>query len=365
MSVSEKQTVEILKVLYRGAKVLIFDEATAVLTPQETARLFDMMRKMKDAGCALIFISHKLHEVMAISDRVTVLRKGRAVKTVNTPDTTPRELTELMVGEKVSLEIHRDEPALSEKPLLEVKNLTSVNREGRHVLDRVSFDLWGGEILGVAGIAGSGQKELCEIISGLKSAASGEIRFLDENILGLSPHAIIRRGIAMSFIPEDRLGMGLAAGLSITDNVMLKSYHIKTGLFIDRGTGQSRAESIVDRYGISTPSVQHVVKKLSGGNIQKVLLGREIELKPKILIAAYPVRGLDINASYSIYAALNAQKHLGVGVLFIGEDLDVLQELCDRVMVIHDGAVMGIVNPRRAAKEDMGLLMMGHAEKAG
>ncbi|MDR3284948.1 MAG: ABC transporter ATP-binding protein [Treponema sp.] len=363
LSVSEKQTVEILKVLYRGARALIFDEATAVLTPQETARLFSMMWKMKDEGCAIIIITHKLHEVMEISDRVTVLRKGRAVKTVNTAETSPRELTELMVGESVSLEIRREEPALSEKPLLEVRNLTLAGPEGGNSIDHMSFDLSGGEILGVAGIAGSGQKELCEIISGLKTATSGEVRFLGENILGLSPHAIIKRGIAMSFIPEDRLGMGLAAGMSIADNVMLKSYHAKAGLIIDRGAGKNQAEAIVSRYDISTPSVQHVVKKLSGGNIQKVLLGREIELRPKILIAAYPVRGLDINASYGIYDTLNGQKQRGVGVLFIGEDLDVLRELCDRVMVIHNGAVMGIVNPRFATKEDIGLLMMGHLEK--
>ncbi|MDR2796853.1 MAG: ABC transporter ATP-binding protein [Treponema sp.] len=370
MPVSEKQTVEILKVLYRGASVLVLDEPTAVLTPQETTRLFSMMRTMKAAGCAIIIITHKLQEVMEISDRVTVLRKGKSLSTVYTKDTNPRELTELMVGGSISLEIHREKPLVQKNPMLEVRSLSLRDPEGVQIMDALSFDVFAGEILGVAGIAGSGQKELCEIITGLRRPDSGAIRFLGENLLGLSPRGIKKKGIRLSFIPEDRLGMGLAAGMSITDNILLTSYDSTQGPLIDRLKGRIQAETIVRRYAISTPSVQHIVKKLSGGNIQKVLLGRELEREPRLLVTAYPVRGLDIGASYSIYAMLNVQKKRGVGVLFIGEDLDVLQELCDRIMVIHRGVLMDIVYPQGAlgvplgkpevSKEDIGLLMLGH-----
>ena len=334
MSVGEKQTVEILKALYHGANVLILDEPTAVLTPQETKSLFEILRGMKAEGCSVIIITHKLGEVLEISDRVTVLRRGESVGTVETKDADARSLTELMVGRPVSLKIARPAvPQELKRPLLEVRGLSARGPGGVKTLDGMSFTLSGGEILGVAGIAGSGQKELCEII---------------------------RRGIQMSFIPEDRLGMGLVAGMDIVENVMLKTFRRGKTPFIDRSSGRRDAERIVRDYSIDTPSVGHIVKKLSGGNIQKVLLGREIDLNPTLLITAYPVRGLDIGASYFIYDALNKQKEKGVGILFIGEDLDVLMELCDRVMVIHGGAVMGIVDPAQVTKEDIGLMMLGH-----
>jgi simple sugar transport system ATP-binding protein len=358
MSVSEQQTVEILKVLYRGAQALILDEPTAVLTPQEIASLFAMLRNMKEAGNAIIIITHKLNEVLEISDRVTVLRKGRTVGTVKTVETSAHELTAMMVGESVSLEIRREEPAPREKPLLEVRSINCRNAEGKVIKD-MSFDLYGGEILGVAGIAGSGQRELCEIIAGLRRIESGSILLNGENMVGLSPRTIKSRGVFMSFVPEDRLGMGLVAGMSITDNILLRSYEDLPGIFVDREGGRTLAEDIVRRYAISTPSVAHQVRKLSGGNIQKVLLGREIELKPQVLITAYPVRGLDIGASYGIYEMLNKQKKKGVAILYLGEDLDVLMELCDRLMVIHAGAVMDIVDPRAVTKEDIGALMLG------
>jgi len=359
MSVGEKQTVEILKVLYRGANVLILDEPTAVLTPQETAQLFSILRKMKEEGCAIIIITHKLNEVMEISDRVTVLRRGMSVGTVRTAETSPRELTEMMVGGPISLEIRRERTERSPSPMLEVRSLSLADEEGIKLLDDVGFDLFGGEILGVAGIAGSGQKELCETIAGLQRADSGSVKFLGGELLGLSPRTIIKKGISMSFIPEDRLGMGLVAGMDITDNILLKSYNKNSGIFVDRIAGKKDAEKIVAGYDISTPSVSHIVKKLSGGNIQKVLLGREIEMAPRLLITAYPVRGLDIGASCTIYDMLNEQKRRGVAVLFIGEDLDVLRELSDRIMVIHNGAIMDIVDPEKTTKEDIGLLMMG------
>ena len=360
MSVSEKQTVEILKVLYRGAKVLILDEPTAVLTPQEITRFFDVLRRMKQNGCTIIIITHKLAEVMEISDRVAVLRHGENAGTVNTADTTPNELTSLMVGRTVSLQVECVEAARTEEPILTVSGLSLRNKdENRTLLDDMSFTVHGGEILGVAGIAGSGQKELCEAIAGLCRVDSGSIQFMGNELTGLSPLAIKKLGVRMSFVPEDRLGMGLVAGMNIIDNVMLRTYDENPGIFMNREAGIKRAEAIVGSYDISTPSIRHAVKKLSGGNIQKVLLGREIDMNPKVLVTAYPVRGLDIGASFVVYSMLNKQKQSGVGVVFIGEDLDVLLSLSDRLMVMHDGKVMGIVNPKETTKEQIGLMMMG------
>lgn len=359
MSVGEKQNVEILKVLYRGADVLILDEPTAVLTPQETSVLFDILRNMKKEGCAIIIITHKLNEVMEISDRVTVLHKGHSIATVDTSQVSPKKLTEMMVGRAIKLEIERLETKTSDEPMLKVKGLTAIDENGIKLLNDMNFELRGGEILGVAGIAGSGQKELCEIIAGLFKASLGSVTFMGEEILGLSPITISKKGVGMSFIPEDRLGMGLVAGMDVIDNVMLKSYQNEKGFFVNRTEGRKLAEKIVKDFSISTPSVNHIVKKLSGGNIQKVLLGREVELNPRLLITAYPVRGLDIGASYNIYDLLNEQKKKGVAILFIGEDLDVLLQLCDRLMVIHDGEIMGIADPQKVTKEAVGLMMLG------
>lgn len=358
MSVGEKQTVEIVKVLYRGADILILDEPTAVLTPQETYKLFRIIHKMKEAGCAVIIITHKLHEVMEISDRVTVLRKGQTVGTVNTTETTPKELTDLMVGRSVDLAIKRVETS-SKSPLLQIKHLTAKDVEQINVLDDVSFSLAGGEILGVAGVAGSGQKELCEAIAGLYPVQQGEIIYKGENLVGKTPRDIIRRGISMSFIPEDRLGMGLVASMDMVDNLILKEYQNQKGIFIDRKPAKEKAEAIIRRLDIQTPGIYHPVKQLSGGNIQKVLLGREIDSNPQLLITAYPVRGLDIGASHTIYDLLNEQKSKGVGILFVGEDLDVLLELCDRIMVLSEGKITGIVDAKSATKEQIGLFMAG------
>ena len=361
MSIGEKQTVEILKMLYRGATALILDEPTAVLTPQETKRLFSMLTNMKQKGCAIIIITHKLNEVMEISDRVTVMRKGKMVATIKTAKTNVRELTRMMVGASISLEIKRDEPAVENKPVMEVKKLGCLGVGGKPLLDSVSFSLYRGEILGVAGVAGSGQKELCEIIAGLQKASSGDIILHTCSILGFTPRQVRDSGISVGFVPEDRLGMGLVGGMSIADNILLRSYERNPGIFINRSFGNALAQKIVERYAISTPSIQHLVRKLSGGNIQKVLLGREINVRPSVLITAYPVRGLDISASYSVYDLLNEEKKNGVAVLYIGEDLDVLLELCDRIMVIHSGKVMSIVDPQKTSKEEIGLMMMGES----
>ena len=358
MSVSEKQTVEILKVLYRGAEILILDEPTAVLTPQETDRLFDILRKMREQGRAVIIITHKLNEVLEISDRVTILRKGKSIKTVITKETNEKELTELMVGRPVELEIEC--PIVENKEtVLEVYHL-SVDREDKtRALNDVSFDIKSGEILGVVGIAGSGQKELCEAISGLIKPAEGAILYKKENVLGKTPAEIIDLGISMSFVPEDRLGMGLVASMGMVDNMLLKSYKKNKGFLVDRKPARELAERLIEKLEISTPGVETPVRRLSGGNVQKVLIGREIESNPNVLITAYPVRGLDINSSYRIYDLLNEQKKKNVAVIFVGEDLDVLLEISDRIMVLCHGEITGIVNAKDVTKEEVGLMMTG------
>lgn len=365
MAVSEKQTVEILKVLYRGADILILDEPTAVLTPQETEKLFAVLRNMKKDGKSIIIITHKLNEVMAVSDRVAILRKGEYIGVVDTDKTDQAQLTEMMVGRPISLAI--DRPQMEEKTeRLQVIGLTCLNGDGVKALDNVSFSAYGGEILGVAGIAGSGQKELCEAIAGLYPTIGGSVLYtgehdgepIKERILGLRPDEIVKKGISMAFVPEDRLGMGLVAGMDMTDNVMLRSYKNKKGIFVDRKAPKALAEQLIGELEIVTPGVETPVGRLSGGNVQKVLLGREIALSPSVLIVAYPVRGLDINSSYRIYELLNEQKKKGVAVIFIGEDLDVLMELSDRIMVLCGGKVSGIVDPKEVTKEDIGLMMI-------
>ena len=358
MSVSEKQTVEILKVLYRGAKILILDEPTAVLTPQETDKLFAILRQMKAKGCAIIIITHKLNEVLAISDRVTILRKGKSVGSVATAGVDAAKLTELMVGHAVSLSIRRPEPR-DVHTILKVVDLTVDKPDGSKGLDDVSFHIHSGEILGVAGVAGSGQKELCEAIAGLIPAKKGAVLYKKENILGKSPESIIDLGISMSFVPEDRLGMGLVASMGMTDNMLLKSYRNGKGPFVDRAPARALAKKLVEKLSIVTPGIETPVRLMSGGNVQKVLLGREIESNPNLLITAYPVRGLDINSSYVIYDLLNQQKEKGVAVMFIGEDLDVLLELCDRILVLCHGRITGLVDAKTVTKEQIGLMMTG------
>lgn len=362
MSVSEKQTVEIVKVLYRGADILILDEPTAVLTPQETAKLFAVLRRMRDDGKAIIIITHKLHEVMSISDRVAVLRKGEYIGTVNTTETDENKLTEMMVGKKVSLNIQRDDPVNPEDRLV-IEHLNYVNTDGIKALDDVSFTARSGEILGIAGIAGSGQRELLEAIAGLQHLDSGEILYHDpktqktEDLRDKTPLQIRDLGVRLSFVPEDRLGMGLVGNMDIIDNMMLRSYEKGKSVFINRQPPRALADEVIKSLEVATPSATTPVRKLSGGNVQKVLVGREIAASPTVLMAAYPVRGLDINSSYMIYNLLNKQKENGAAVIFVGEDLDVLLELCDRILVINAGAVTGIVDARNATKEQIGLLM--------
>ncbi len=421
MSVSQKQTVEIVKVLYRGADILILDEPTAVLTPQEISKLFDVLRRMKADGKSIIIITHKLNEVMAVSDRVAILRRGEHIATVETKETTEAQLTEMMVGKKISLNIERTDP-VNAAPRLVVTDLNLYDQEGLHVLKDVSFTANGGEILGIAGIAGSGQRELLESISGLqplrsgkitfynpkknrpvtffhknmkrvrelgaqgafhdgqgkpvsfagmsnqavkKWVDSGEVLFNEDEIINLrdkNPLQIRALGIHLSFVPEDRLGMGLVGSMGITDNMMLRSYRKGPGGFLDRKRPRTTADRIIHELEVVTPNSNTPVRRLSGGNVQKVLVGREIAYGPKVLMAAYPVRGLDINSSYTIYNLLTTQKENGVAVIYVGEDLDVLLELCDRIMVMNSGAITGIVDARTATKEEIGLLMTKTAE---
>ncbi|MDR0854377.1 MAG: ABC transporter ATP-binding protein [Clostridiales Family XIII bacterium] len=367
MSVGEKQTLEIIKVLYRGAKILIMDEPTAVLTPQEIEKLFKIIRNMRDEGCAVVIITHKLNEVMEISDRITILRGGRSIGTVVTEEATIPTLIEKMVGGSIDLNIDRPKLNEEQKPLLTVNDLSVNDGEGKTALDGLSFTLNTHEILGVAGVAGSGQKELCEVLSGLMDAKSGSAIFEEHDILGKSAGEIIKLGIRLGFIPEDRLGMGLVGSLDITDNVILKDYRLSKGLVLRRSPGAEKARRIVKRLDVKAPSISTPVGKLSGGNIQKVLLGREIDSDPKVLITAYPVRGLDIGATHKIYDLLNEQKKKGVGIIFIGEDLDVLLELCDRIIVLSGGEMTGLLDAEDVSKEQVGYLMTGahEAELAG
>ena len=423
MSVSEKQTVEIVKALYRGADVLILDEPTAVLTPQEIDRLFEVLSAMREDGKSVIIITHKLNEVMAISDRVTVLRKGEHVKTVNTSETNEKELADMMVGQKVTLNIDRPLPENPELRL-DVQGLSLMGSEGHLVLDGVSFEAYSGEILGIAGIAGSGQRELLESIAGLHhlqeghvtyynpkkdkpitfyhktfervmelagqgmlrytdgreftgkdengkalpkkvicaQVEAGEILFKEDEVINLrekTPLQIRELGVRFSFVPEDRLGMGLVGNMDIIDNMMLRSYRRGKSVFVDRKAPEDLANKIVESLQVVTPNTHTPVRRLSGGNVQKVLVGREIAAGPRVLMAAYPVRGLDINSSYTIYNLLTEQKKSGVAVVFVGEDLDVLLALCDRILVIAGGKVMGTVDARKAKKEEIGLMMTG------
>ena len=361
MSVSQKQTVEIVKVLFRGADILILDEPTAVLTPQETDKLFAVLRNMRSDGKAIVIITHKMHEVEALSDRVAILRQGQFVGDMLTKDTNAQEMTDMMVGHAVTLNIARPEP-VDPKPRIEVKDLTVRSIDGVLKLQDVSFTAMSGEILGIAGISGSGQKELLEAIAGLQPVESGSICYVEDDgtqdeLLGKDPLTIADMGVTLSFVPEDRLGMGLVGSMDLSDNMMLRSFRKGRGFFTDRKSPKNLAQQVVDELRVKTPSIDTPVRKLSGGNVQKILVGREIASAPKVLLTAYAVRGLDINSSYTIYDLLNQQKQNGVAVIYVGEDLDVLLELCDRILVLCAGKVSGIIPGRGAEKQEVGMMM--------
>ena len=369
MSVSQKQTVEIVKVLYRGADILILDEPTAVLTPQETEKLFRVLRKMRDDGKAIVIITHKMNEVKSLSDRVAVLRNGQYIGDMKTSETNITEMTNMMVGHTVTLNIDRPDP-VDPKPRIEVEGLTVRNEEGVVKLKDVSFTANSGEILGIAGISGCGQKELLEAIAGLQPVESVTIAYMEpdgtkEMLIGKDPLKIAEMGVSLSFVPEDRLGMGLVGNMDLTDNMMLRSFRKGKTPFVNRKPARELAEHVVESLEVVTPGIHTPVRRLSGGNVQKVLLGREIASSPTVLLTAYAVRGLDINSSYTIYDLLNEQKKKGVAVIFVGEDLDVLVELSDRIMVLCGGEVSGIVDARTTDKNEVGMMMtrMGGSEE--
>ncbi|MBO4703391.1 MAG: ATP-binding cassette domain-containing protein [Bacilli bacterium] len=421
MTVSEKQTLEIVKALFRNVDILILDEPTAVLTPQEIRHLFEVVKNMRKNGKSIVIITHKLNEVMEISDRVAIFRKGEHIATVETKKTSIKELTDMMVGAKVDLEINRTEP-VDVADRLFVNNISVRNNDGQIAVKNVSFVARSGEILGIAGISGSGQKELLEAIQGLRPMETGEVIFHnpkkdkpatffhktlskikhlaaegkfhdpegnkinfhgmsnkqirkmvndgkvlfyeDEivNLKGKNPLQIRELGIRLSFVPEDRLGMGLVSNMNLVDNTMLRSYRHGHWIFLDRSRPKKLVEKIIKDLNVSTPGTSVRVSKLSGGNVQKVLVGREIALIPKVFMAAYPVRGLDINSSYLIYNLLDQQKRNGIAVIYVGEDLDVLLALCDRILVICDGRITGLVDARKTTKEEVGMLMTKHEE---
>ena len=368
MSVSQKQTVEIIKMLYRGARILILDEPTAVLTPQEADRLFDILRNMRDDGCSIIIITHKLQEVLSLSDRVAILRKGRYIDTVETASANVQSLSEMMVGAKVDLNIERPKPENVKKRLV-IQGVNCVDKDGVKTLDDVDLTVNTGEILGIAGISGSGQKELLEAIAGLQEVQSGSIRLLldegkDMELSEMDSIAINEAGISLAFVPEDRIGMGLVGDMDITDNMMIRSYRSGKGPFLERKKPRELAQKIKEKLEVMTPGISAPVRQMSGGNVQKVLVGREIAQSPKVLLVAFPTRGVDVNTSHVIYGLLNEQKQKGVAVVCVIEDLDVVLELCDRIAVLCGGKVSGVVDGRSATKEGIGLLMTKH-EKGG
>ena len=361
MSVSQKQTVEIVKVLYRGADILILDEPTAVLTPQETDRLFAVLRTMRDSGKAIVIITHKMHEVEDLSDRVAVLRRGRYIGEMMTRESSAEEMTNMMVGHQMKLDIERPLP-VDPKPRIMVEGLTVRGSDDILKLQDVTFTANTGEILGIAGISGSGQKELLESIAGLQPTEKGSVRYINDDgsavdLLKEDPISIAERGVTLSFVPEDRLGMGLVGNMDITDNIMLRTYRRGRLPFLDRRFPKNRASDVVNKLDVNTPGLSTPVRRLSGGNVQKVLVGREIASAPTVLLTAYAVRGLDIGASYTIYDMINKQKEAGIAVIYVGEDLDVLLELCDRILVLCGGKVSGILDARSTNKQEVGLMM--------
>ena len=368
MSVSQKQTVEIIKMLYRGARILILDEPTAVLTPQEADRLFDILRNMRDDGCSIIIITHKLQEVLSLSDRVAILRKGKYIDTVETASANVQSLSEMMVGARVDLNIERPKPENVKKRLV-IQGLNCVDKDGVKTLDDVDLTVNTGEILGIAGISGSGQKELLESVAGLQDVKSGSIKLLlddgkDMELSQMDSISINEAGISLAFVPEDRIGMGLVGDMDMTDNMMIRSYRNGRGPFLERKKPREMAQRIKEKLEVMTPSISTPVRQMSGGNVQKVLVGREIAQSPKVLLVAFPTRGVDVNTSHVIYGLLNEQKKKGVAVVCVIEDLDVVLELCDRIAVLCGGKISGVVDGRTATKEGIGLLMTKH-EKGG
>lgn len=365
LSVGEQQRVEILKLLYRDAEILILDEPTAVLTPQEAHELGRVVHVMKQEGKSAIFITHKMEEVMEFSDRVMVLRKGKVVAEVNTAETTPRALARMMVGRDVLFQIDK-KTASPGKVLLELSHIEALGDRGLPALKDISFQLRAGEILGVAGVAGNGQTELAEVITGLRRSTKGKLTIAGEDMTNSPPLQIIRRGVA--HIPQDRTSVGAVGDLSVASNLAMKQYRsrpLSVGFFLSPNKILDFARTLIEKFHIFTPSPQTQVKFLSGGNIQKTILAREIEAAKTILVAVYPSRGLDIGATETVHRLLVSQRDAGLGVLFFSEDLDELLHISDRIAVLFEGRIMGIFDANTVTIERLGLLMAGVREEEG
>ena len=359
LSVGEKQRVEIVKMLYRGTQVLILDEPTAVLTPQEARELFNNLREMAAGGRSVVVITHKLQEVIEIADRVTVLRAGKAMATLERREITKRELAWLMVGRDVVIQ-HKKEPIINRQIVLDLYNVCATNDLGRPGLDEVALNIRSGEILGMAGVAGNGQRELAEVITGLRQVTRGTITIDGRDITNRSPGEIISSGV--SHIPEDRLGTGLIPGLGAVENLILKEYRqpsLASGPLIDWKRAREDAKRLVDRFNVLLTSMEAPVKFLSGGNLQKLLLAREISASPKLIVAVYPVRGLDIGAIQAVHQLLLEQRSRGAAILLISEDLEEIFKLSDRIGVLYEGRLTGFLPAEHADLEEIGLMMMG------
>ena len=365
LSVGEQQRVELLKMLYRGARVLIMDEPTAVLAPTEIEGLFNTLRAMVAEGKSVIFISHKLQEVMEISDRVTVLRRGKVTAAgVDTNSTTRQELARLMVGREVLFHIEKKhiEPG---DVVLSVENIQADNDKGLQALNDVSFQVHAGEILGLAGVAGNGQSELAQVIAGLRRCTRGHIFLSGRDITNRSAYNAIQHSV--SYIPEDRTKVGTAPNLSITDNVIMKTYRkppIARGLALDSKAATQYAEKLKEEYDIIVPDVDTPVRMLSGGNLQRVILARELSGKPPFMVAVQPTRGLDVGAIEGVHRLLLAQQDAGAAVLLISEELEELLSLCVRILVIYEGRIMGEVKGELESQsviDTLGLMMTGTA----
>jgi ABC-type uncharacterized transport system ATPase subunit len=364
LSVGEQQRVEILKLLAGGAEVLILDEPTSVLTPQETRALFATLRRLAAEGRAVVLITHKLHEVMEVADRVTVLRRGRRVRTVAARATTPQDLARMMVGRETLERLERP-PARPGPELLAVTDLWAENDRGLPALRGVSLSVRAGEIAGIAGVAGNGQRELGEVLAGLRRPVRGRVRIAGEDLTGASPLRVISSGLG--HIPEDRMGTGVAPHLSVADNLVLKRYReapFGRGPFLDQGAVRAHAQALIDAFAIQTPGPEAPAGTLSGGNLQRLILAREISARPRAILAFHPTRGLDIGATEAVHRALLDQRRAGTAVLLISEDLDELLLLADRIAVLFRGEVMGTVRADEATPDEIGL-MMGGARRGG
>jgi ABC-type uncharacterized transport system ATPase subunit len=362
LSVGEQQRVEILKMLYRGANVLIMDEPTAVLAPQEVGDLFVTLRSMATEGKSIVFISHKLHEVMTISDRITVLRKGRmAADPLETGSTNQAELAELMVGRKVLFTVNK-QPREPGEVLLSIENVSADNDQGLPALRGVSLQIRSGEILGLAGVAGNGQAELAEVISGLRNCTAGAVTACNQVVSNLSPKVAIDASVA--HIPMDRTGVGSSPNLSITDNLIMKTYchpPIARGWMIDDQVARQYATGLKDDYEILAPSIDTQVRLLSGGNLQRVILAREISGQPQVILAVQPTRGLDVGAIEGVRCLLLEQREAGAAILLVSEELEELFSLSDRIAVIYEGKIMGIFT--EPDQESIGLMMAGQKKE--